>query len=425
MTGAVERNISALDPQSARTRPAGWVMLALALFTAGTILWPVSAIDMDAYLRPWLRHILAEGPIGAFAMPFSNYSPPYLYALTLAAPLTGMLGEVAVVKLVGVAGLVWSAVAVHRLLRAAGAEPSAAGSALLLLLPTTLINGPLLGQCDGFWAAAALTALTHAVRKAPFPMLVWCGIAFAIKAQAIFLAPFVLAYLLAERVPLRLWPLTALGYIGLLLPAWAAGWPAADLLTIYLRQADHFVLISANAPNLWAAARMAGIGLEASGVALAAAAAATILYVSWLRHRRLDAGVTVLAALLAVLLVPGLLPKMHDRFFFLADLLAFAYVRLAPGRYGLTLLVATQLGSLLALLAFLLGEPWLAAVGAVPMITATIGVGILLARRLPVPAPAKAAGAGLPAGDADDRVQPGCSGGRSTAPGSALIAGGN
>ena len=79
-------------------------------------------------------------------------------------------------------------------------------------------------------------------------MLVWCGIAFSIKAQAIFLAPFAIAFLISRRTPLRYWLIPPSVYAAMMAPAWAAGWPAADLATVYLRQAQYFDDLSMNAP---------------------------------------------------------------------------------------------------------------------------------------------------------------------------------
>lgn len=354
-----------------RTTPQQRVIIGLLLLACWIALWPLKAVDMNTYLLPWLEHIRVHGPVGAFAIPFSNYNPPYLYLLAAASPLEPLVGGAATVKLVSLAGLLGLAGALHHLLRSCGARLDPGAAAALFLLPSVLINVPLLGQCDVFWASACLMAVSAAVRRDHVPMLLWCGVAFAFKAQAIFLAPFVLVYLLAERVPLRLWLLPVIAYAGLLLPAWLAGWPAGDLATIYLRQADSGRAISADAPNLWSIAKLVGVGLEAVPIAFAATAAAALLYVALLRRWRMDAHSMLLAALLAALIMPGLLPKMHDRFFFLADSLAFALFLLAPSRRHGLLVAASQGGSYLGLLAFLHGEQWLAAAGAVSMIGAT------------------------------------------------------
>lgn len=107
-------------------------------------------------------------------------------------------------------------------------------------------------------------------------------------------------------------------------------------------------------------------------------------------RRRLDAPTLVLAALVSALIMPGLLPRMHERFFFLADALAFAFAACRPGWASRLILLAVQAGSAMALQAYLSGhEAWLHA-GALASMAGTLGAIALLAARLR-PAPDRCA----------------------------------
>lgn len=362
MDPAVAPGSSKLPP----VRATAAVALALAI-----LLWGVSTIDTDLYLLPWMRHILAAGPVGAFSTPFSNYSPPYLYLLAAASPLTGLLTPYDAVKLVSIGGLVVLGLAARRLLAAMGhAQPGRAG-ALVAVAPTVFINAALLNQCDSYWAAALLMALAGAVGRRHVAMLAWCGVAVAFKAQAAFAAPFFLALVIALRVPLRYWPAAPLAAVSMLVPAWAVGWPAADLLTIYLRQAQWSDQLSMNAPNIWMIVQGLPGELPATDVATALTLAAVALYVTLFSRRlaRAEAPDLVAAALMCALIVPGLLPRMHERFFFFADVLAVIMLLTRAGAWRPALY--TQLGSELAILAYLVGAPALAMAGAPFMLAAT------------------------------------------------------
>jgi Gpi18-like mannosyltransferase len=374
--------------------PPLWATAAAALILYA-LLWPLTSHDMDVYLLPWLHHIRAHGPVGAFAIPFSNYNPPYLYLLSAASTLGGALPEVTAIKLLSVAGTLWLAFAVHRLLQASGAPTRPRDAALLILVPSVMANAAMLGQADAWWTATCAMALAEAARRRPVPMLVWCGIAAAFKAQAAFFAPFALAWLISERVPLKLWPIPAGAYLALLLPAWLAGWPAADLATIYLRQAETNHAISLNAPNIWMLAE--GFAPIDSTLAIAAAFAAAALaaagYVILLARRRLDGRALLTAALLSSLVLPGLLPRMHERFFFLADILSFALVTAARDRQSLLIFGAVQTASAMALFAYVTADPNWARIAAVAMIAGTLATAAALfsAERQPAPAaPAQA-----------------------------------
>ena len=350
-----------------------WMSLAVAALLAAWT-WRWVSVDMSHYLVPWFDHIVAAGPVDAFAAPFANYTPPYLYLLAASTAFAGILPTVTIVKLLAMLGTVALGVAMHRLLAALGAPRPARGAALLVALPSVALNASALGQCDAWWAAPCLMAVAAAVDRRHAAMLGWIGLAVAVKAQAGFLAPFVAALLIQRRVPPRLWPIAPAAGCLAMLPAVAAGWPPADLAGIYWRQADAFQLLAFNAPNIWMIVQMLP-GVAAlpplTGLALAAAAGAAIAYVAAFSHRPLGGGQLVGAALLAVLLVAGLLPRMHERFFFLADALALALALTAGTRSSWTIAALVQAGSALGLAAFMTNLAVLAVAGATAMILAT------------------------------------------------------
>jgi len=371
-----------LRGRAQRTLPPVWLTLAVAsaLIALG---WRAESIDMVAYIGPWFRHIVAAGPIGAFAHPFSNYTPPYLYLLAVTTVADGLLTVTALAKLLGLAGAALLALAVRRLLVALGHDHPSRGAALGFALPSVVINAGVLGQCDPWWAAATIMALTAAIHRRHVAMLVWFGLAIAFKAQAGFAAPFFVGLLIQRRVPTRLWIAAPLAAAAAMLPAALAGWPIADLATIYLRQADTFSFLSYNAPNIWMIVQPLSGGLQLTGLALAAGVGAAAAYVAWLSARRLDGADLVAAAMLAPMLVAGLLPRMHERYFFLADVLALAFALVAQDRRASLIFALVQIGSLLALFAFMLRIDALAIVGGASMIAAT---GLTVRRLLVSPA---------------------------------------
>ena len=324
-------------------------LYALTLIALYSFSWPLVTGDMRIHLVPWYEHIALKGAVEAFAAPFANYTPPYLYLLTLTTIFDGALPVVTLIKILSVLGVCGLAIAVAALLKTLHARDPVMGGCCVLLLPTVIFNAPMLGQADMFWTAACVMAVAEAAGERHLRMLIWSGVAIAFKAQAVFIAPFVLAIALQRRVPLALWLVPALVYVAAMLPAWVAGWPAIDLLTVYGRQIAWAPSFAGNASNIWSVADSLTEGLVLRPyfwIGFAGAALASAGYLALVLARRLSGHTLLTAAFLSAAILPFLLPKMHERFFFLADILAFALAWVVRTRPMVALAIAMQASSL-------------------------------------------------------------------------------
>lgn len=285
--------------------------------------------DVYFFNREWFRQLAAHG----MAQPVGNYAPPYLYLLWFMTLFDGLLWQVVLIKLLSVIGALWMAFAASRLLDALRAPPSRA--ILILALPSVILDASLLGQADAFWIAPCLLATTAALRGKYDRVAFWSGLAFAVKAQAAFFAPFVIYLFLHRRVPWRTWLLAPVAVVVAWTPAWLAGWPPSYLATIYLGQAEwvnsagNFFIGSG--ATWWSpfgyfvpatAYELRWIGFPIILVGLAA-------YWWWMPPPD-DADVTLIAAIIGAAGVPFLLPLMLDRFFLLATVLSFILATARP-----------------------------------------------------------------------------------------------
>jgi Gpi18-like mannosyltransferase len=331
-------------------------VLALAA-TAHAIYWTTRPPDMALFLERWFAHIVHYGPIAAFAHPFSNYEPAYLYLLALSSVAHDLLSPMDIIKLLSVAGSLFLTLAVADLLKAAGAPAKTA--VFTLVLPTVVINAALLGQCDALWAGCCLLALAAMMRGQTIRSLVWCGIGFAFKSQAAFIAPVIIGAMIGRRAPLWQWTIPVLAFLASLVPAWLLGWPMWQLLTVYPDQAI-LVKFPGRLGNPWVAATIFANEPSRSyfivgyAAAIAAAVAAAALAARSFRNRR----AMLLIALFSATALPFLLPKMLERYYFLADVLALVVaLSLRSGR-ATFVAVAVQLASLLSLFTYIYWYHW-------------------------------------------------------------------
>jgi Gpi18-like mannosyltransferase len=342
---------SSIERQRAGERRTWLAAWAFGTFALHSVLFvDYTAGDVIMFVVPWYDYILSQGRIGAFAHPFSNYAPPYLYLLSATSLLDGLMPAYFLVKLLAWVGAAWLVFAADRLFRALGAKPVLAVS--LTLLPSVIANVSMLGQADTYWVAPSLLATAAAVRGRWFWVAFWSGLAFAFKAQAAFFAPFVVHLFITRKVPFHIWLVAPAVYLAAMLPAWLVGWPAWDLALVYLRQAmwqpdkPPFYFIS-NGASWWTiygwlfpqlALRTFWVGFV---LAFAAVGAGLTLV------PKLSARTTVMLATISAAGIPFLLPAMHERFYLLADVLAVIYALAYPSRRSIVAAVMMQIASAL------------------------------------------------------------------------------
>ncbi|WP_395624016.1 hypothetical protein [Sphingomonas daechungensis] len=329
--------------------------------------------DALLFVGSWYRHILATGPIDAFAHPFANYNPPYLYLLSATTIFDGAASVAFLIKALSWLGAIWLWIAGRRLFAAIGRSQSLA--LLLLALPSVILNVSMLGQADTFWVAPCVLAVAASIKGRLVWVAIWSGLAFAFKAQAIFLAPFVLHLFVSRRAPLAAWIAAPLTFAACMVPAWLLGWPLIELGKVYLNQANWQPLdqpFISNSASFWTffSYSLAAEAWRYRWLGFLAALAISTLFV---RRSPKVAGVQLIAAAaVSSAIVPFVLPGMHERFFILADVLAAAYAIARPNLRSILAACLIQVASAGPVLvwAFQLGRleifaPTLMAVGIV------------------------------------------------------------
>ena len=317
---------------------AGISILAAFVFLALAVRYPLrhfASPDFLLYTSRWYGAIRTEG-WSAFGRGFSDYTPPYLYGLYVVSKLFPNLSAVVATKAPqSVADFVCAGLTAlltrERWPRSIVAPLGA--FAAVLLFPTVVVNSALWGQSDSLYTAFLLLFAYLATRERSAAACIAFGCALAFKLQSIFLAPLV-AVLVLRRVvrPAHLlW--IPVPYLLAIVPCWLTGRPLHDLLTIYVRQATWDTALSVDAPNLFAWIHLPESVGVALGLGLAAAACAAYVVGASRDRSPLTSTRVVLRATLALVLFPFVLPRMHERYFYAADVfsvaLAFQVPRLA------------------------------------------------------------------------------------------------
>ena len=313
------------------------VAISLLALLARIPLLQYQSGDYGSFLSNWYDHIQAQG-FDAFSQRFSDYTPSYLYLLALATHLP--FSKVVNIKLVELPFDVLLALAAMLIVRERHSSRllQAAVYGGVLFLPTVIWNGAMWGQCDAIFTSFAVLSLLFVLRDRPWLSVLMLGISFAFKGQALFVAPALVLFTFKGRIPLFAWVLFPLPYLVAIFPAWLAGRPFMDLIYIYRDQADLYQRLVLGLPNVYQwlpnAAFLRAHAFRISEVIILGFMALLLFFRTRPGPRELVATATFFA-----MLCPFFLPRMHDRYYFIADVLSLVYACYLPRSWYLPLLI--------------------------------------------------------------------------------------
>src|SRR3569623_57874 len=322
---------------------AGVVVSALAVRAA---LLPIETADLTGFLVPWWNQMKDHGHLAALKTGFSNYAPAYLYLLALLSYLP-VSPRVAIKSLSIAFEAVQAAAFVAIALRSnlgRTKQGRLLALALLLFAPSVVLNGAAWAQCDGIHTAFALLALRAALAERWIRAALLTGVALSFKLQATFFAPALLLILAKRPLPRRksfALMLVPVVFLISLIPAWLAGRPARELLKIYLDQTRTYTDLTLSGPTLYQWLPGAPSSpFRTIGVILPVTALAAGLYLVRQSFKRWGDYERILTAIATTLVCPFLLPSMHERYFYTADVLSMLLLFWSPRRWWVPLIVS-------------------------------------------------------------------------------------
>jgi Gpi18-like mannosyltransferase len=332
-------------------------LLALSLMLRIAVI-PNVTDDMNSYLS-WYHYILTHGGFTVLKDGFSEYTPPYLYLLTLGTYLNfNLLPDLTVIKLITIGFDFIGSWLIYKIIEVKYPNKPMPWIAFFTALfsPVVFLTSAYWGQVDMIYTVFLL-AFTYALLKnKPLPAMIYFSIAFSFKFQAAFMAPLILILLLRKKIPWQYLLLPAPIYVIMMLPSWFAGRKMVDMLLIYFQQAGNYQDLSRNAPNLYFFLPNRYYNLLVPvGLLLAFLSIMVFVYFAYKQKRRNTPERFLTEAVLALSLLPFLLPKMHERYFFPASIFAIILAFYQP-RFILVA-VLYQLTSLLSYLPYLKGYP--------------------------------------------------------------------
>ena len=288
--------------------------------------------DYILYLKPWYYTIVDEG-LAVWEWAFSNYNAPYLYLLALATIYLPNLSPLIVVKAISIIFDFVLAFFVYKCVRFKYKQSvtfPCLAALVALLAPFVVLNSSAWGQNDSIYTAFLIACLYALLRERQAWAFIAFGLSFSIKSQAMFLAPLFLWLLMKKRVKLRYLFPSLLVYLVLLIPAWFMGRPLGELLLIYFNQISYYGRLSQRAPNPYQWIPDHYYHWYPVGIVFTIFSVLVVAFFVYKSRVDITPNVLVYLATFSTLIVPFLLPMMHDRYFYPASVIAIVFAFYVP-----------------------------------------------------------------------------------------------
>lgn len=301
------------------------LVIGLGLLIRKELIWYVSR-DWTGYFELWLGE-LGEKGIRALAESFYDYAPAYMYLLLIAAQF-GAKSMIAM-KLISVFFDLVLAAAAGMIVYEIRRKESYAMIAfsVVWLAPTVISNSSMWGQCDAVYCSFLLLTVLFLIKDRSRTAMIFYGIAFAFKLQALFWFPVILLLWLYKKIKTVDFIWIPAAYILSILPAWMAGRPLGELVGIYFAQTGIDVnRLSMKYPNIYYIIgelnlsewyRSAGI-LYAVGVILLF----MVVLIYKLMNTRLTPELLLFICYSQGALALYFLPQMHERYGYFIEVVA-------------------------------------------------------------------------------------------------------
>lgn len=313
------------------SRLAACALCALAMLARVSFIERSSG-DYDIYLANWLDKLAAGSFADGMRSNIGEYNVLYQYILFVITRLP--VPALYAVKAVSFIGDAFLAGAAAKLAGRDG-KGSLIAFGAALLLPTYVLNGGMFAQCDSLYAACALWGLALSLDNKSARAAACFALSLAFKLQAVFILPMVVVLWANRRFTLRDALVFLLTLLAVMLPALLGGKRLGDILSIYTAQTGLYTGLNYNAAGFFGLMETSGLDVYAYGnfaMALAFGACALLVVHGVRGGEATTRGEYVRLALAMVLLIVFLLPRMHERYFYMTGALSVALAARRGGR---------------------------------------------------------------------------------------------
>ncbi len=318
-----------------------FIIISIMAFYLRTLLIHNVTSDFKYCINEWFNDLKLNGGLLGLKLDIGNYNVPYLFILALLTYLP--INNLVSVKMVSIIFDFICAITIKKIAEILLENNknkefiSLLIYAIVLFLPTVILNSAYWGQADSIYTAFILISLKYVLEKKYFKAFIFLGIAFSFKLQFIFILPlYIILYISERKFSISYFGIILWIYAIMLLPAVIFGRSLISCVNIYVSQLTEYdEYISMNFPGVWNL--FLPIGTEGNlvfspnndvskiGILITIFIYSIFAYTIFYKKIKLDKQKIIEIALWSVMIATFFLPHMHDRYLFLGDLLSILY----------------------------------------------------------------------------------------------------
>lgn len=251
----------------------------------------------------WVTHLRENGHFSAFRYFPGNYNAIYMYILTLLSYLPRSM-ELYLMKAVSCLFDYVCAFAVMKIIVKItnNNKIGLLAYAVILFSPTVFINSGLWAQSDSMHTAFIL---------------------------------LILYFFVSHKISLKNLPFIVIGFFGVSVPAWFAGWPILAFVKNYLEGVGSSGDLTYNAPTIFTWGNIPSF--------MPVIFIITVLFCIGMliinKEAKLSNHTFLLLFLFCTFAVPFFLPRMHERYFYIGEIAVLLYSLSNPKRFWISIMV--------------------------------------------------------------------------------------
>ena len=230
---------------------------------------------------------------------------------------------------------------------------------------TVFLNSALWGQCDAIYVTFCVASFYFILKNKPHTSMIMYGFAFAFKVQSIFILPVYLVMFLRRKFKLRYLLWVPFVYLIMALPASFAaenfGTRFGEIWAIFFNQsANSYSQLTLNAGSFYALIFTnfkAEDFISAFSLFLAIAIVGTYIFMIYRSKEEFSKKTWLKILVIFAMIFPYFLPHMHERYFYLVDIVICIYALINPKKFYVAILAI--LNSMIGYMVYLWNIPFI------------------------------------------------------------------